>query len=306
MNNKTEPCDSIAGACKTSQSNPEPQELSQPQPHSQKPVQLFYFTDPICSACWGIEAQLRKLSLQYGDFFSIDYYMGGLLPNWEALAGGGISKPADVAVHWQEASEHYQMPIVGDVWLEDPLSSSFPPSIAFKAAQLQDEQKALVFLRRLRELLFVQKKNITRWQYVEQAAQQSGLEIEQFKNHFEGHAHKLFEQDLLLARQMGVRGFPTVFFATEHAPKTLVYGAKPYAVFEDTLLSLLADSDIITSPIAVDSSLENLSNYFFSLTQTEFSVLADIDFDEAGKQLNAFAQKNNLPIQKSKNGNIWR
>ena len=32
------------------------------------------------------------------------------------------------------------MPIDGDVWLEDPLNSSYPPSIAFKAAEMQDKR----------------------------------------------------------------------------------------------------------------------------------------------------------------------
>lgn len=85
--------------------------------------------------------------------------MGGLLPSFDNnYNSGGITKPADVAVHWDHASDYYQMPIDGNVWLEDPLSSSYPASIAFKAAQLQDEEKAVAFLRVMREMLFLQKK----------------------------------------------------------------------------------------------------------------------------------------------------
>ena len=133
-------------------------------PHSagNKPVKIIYFTDPICSSCWGIEPQLRKLKLAYGNNIEIDYRMGGLLPDW-SYNSGGISKPADVAHHWDEVSVHYDMPIDGDVWLEDPLPSSFPPSIAFKAAQMQDINKAVLFLREIREMVFLQKKNITKW-----------------------------------------------------------------------------------------------------------------------------------------------
>jgi len=102
----------------------------------EKPIQITYFTDPICSSCWGIEPQLRRLKLEYGAYLHIDYRMGGLLPDW-SYNSGGISKPSDVAGHWDEVSHHYDMPIDGDVWLEDPLPSSYPPSIAFKAAQMQ-------------------------------------------------------------------------------------------------------------------------------------------------------------------------
>ncbi len=29
-----------------------------------KPLKLVYFTDPICSSCWGIEPQLRKTEIR--------------------------------------------------------------------------------------------------------------------------------------------------------------------------------------------------------------------------------------------------
>ncbi len=137
--------------------------LLQPKAAQTKSITLLYFTDPICSSCWGAEPQLRRLKAEYGDAIDIQYHMGGLLPSWDVYNSGGISKPSDVAGHWDEVSPHYRMPIIGDVWLEDPLPSSYPPSIAFKAAQLQDPAKALVFLRRLREQVLVEKKNITKW-----------------------------------------------------------------------------------------------------------------------------------------------
>ena len=79
-----------------------------------KPLKVIYYTDPICSSCWGIEPQLRKLKLEYGSTLEIEYRMGGLLPDW-SYNSGGISKPSDVAHHWDEVSAYYDMPIDGDV-----------------------------------------------------------------------------------------------------------------------------------------------------------------------------------------------
>ncbi len=121
--------------------------------------------------------------------------MGGLLPDW-SYNSGGISKPSDVAHHWDEVSVHYDMPIDGDVWLEDPLSSSYPPSIAFKAAQWQHRDKAILFLRALREMVFLQKKNITKWEYIALAAAQAGLDSSQLKTDYAGYARTLFAGDL--------------------------------------------------------------------------------------------------------------
>ncbi|HEU5148318.1 MAG TPA: ClpXP adapter SpxH family protein, partial [Chryseosolibacter sp.] len=178
----------------------------------EKPVKILYFTDPICSSCWGIEPQLRKLKLEYGDYFDIEYRMGGLLKSWDTYGGRDVSGPTSVAQHWDEAGAHYDMPIDGDVWLEDPLHSSYPPSVAFKAAQLQGEKKALDFLRRIKEMVFLEKKNITRWEHLEQAGVDSGLEVATFQADYETRAKEMFEDDLAFARSMGVRGFPTIFF----------------------------------------------------------------------------------------------
>lgn len=155
---KTNPllCDIETGMCETTDGNKETTSINIVQ-STKKSVKLIYYTDPICSSCWGIEPQLRKLKLEYGNAIEIEYRMGGLLPNW-SYNSGGISKPADVASHWDEVSVHYDMPIDGDLWLEDPLDSSYPPSIAFKAAQMQDNKKALLFLREIKEMVLLHKK----------------------------------------------------------------------------------------------------------------------------------------------------
>src|SRR5574343_1716731 len=163
--------------------------------------------------------------------------MGGLLPDWN-YNNGGISKPSDVAHHWDEMSVYYDMPIDGDVWLEDPLQSSFPPSIAFKAAQLQDQEKASIFLRLIREMVFIQKKNICRWEHIESAATQSNLDIKQLKVDIEKKAQDLFNEDLELSRDLDVRGFPTMFFVDTTGKREIVYGSKPYTSYVNAIQKL--------------------------------------------------------------------
>jgi hypothetical protein len=51
----------------------------------------------------------------------------------------------DAAKHWEEVSKEHKTPLDGDIWIEDPLHSSYPPSIAFKAAQIQSNDKAISF-----------------------------------------------------------------------------------------------------------------------------------------------------------------
>lgn len=266
----------------------------------EKPVKIVYFTDPICSSCWGIEPQLRKLKLEYGHAVEIVYHMGGLLPDW-SYNSGGISKPSDVAHHWDEVSLHYNMPIDGDVWLEDPLPSSYPPSIAFKAAQMQDSHKAVVFLRALRDLLFLQKKNITKWEFVAQAALQAGLDTAQLQSDFNGKARDLFQEDLTLAREMGVRGFPTLFISNSQGQTEKVYGFKPYATFE-TGIQQVAPGVVKQS---YPKDCQSLFSHYPSLTLREFAELSEVSLQEARETLNRLTVQQALKVIECKNGNLW-
>ncbi len=265
-----------------------------------KPIRVLYFTDPICSACWGIEPQLRRLKLEYGEYIHIEYYMGGLLPDW-SYNSGGISKPSDVAHHWDEVSKYYEMPIDGDIWLEDPLNSSYPPSIAFKAAQMQDEHKSLLFLRKIREMVFLEKKNITKWQHISKAAIESGLDTIKLKFDYENGAKLRFQNDLSLSQDFGVRGFPTLFFVDESNTPLKVYGVKPYKVFEDAVLKL--KKDVTKNNYSV--TLLELFSRNKTLTTKEYAVLKDISFEEAEKELVVLHQNGHLNKLSTKNGNLW-
>ncbi|KAA2239258.1 DsbA family protein [Chitinophaga agrisoli] len=265
-----------------------------------KPVKIVYFTDPICSSCWGIEPQLKKLKLEYGRDIEINYHMGGLLPDW-SYNSGGISKPSDVAHHWDEVSLHYKMPIDGDVWLADPLDSSYPPSIACKAAQLQDKLKAVAFLRALREMVFLQKKNITKWEYIEQAGTQAGLNTQQLKADFEGKAKELFNEDLALARKLGVRGFPTLFVSNASGDTEIIYGVKPYANFEAGIKKVFAGAE----KAVYARDWKSLFAVYPTLTLREFAELSDMTFQEAEQRLVNLVKEDQLTVFESKNGALW-
>ncbi|SFC76819.1 Predicted dithiol-disulfide isomerase, DsbA family [Flexibacter flexilis DSM 6793] len=297
-------CDTASGTCAMPETahtaNPSEATIT-PETTAGKPVKIIYFTDPICSSCWGIEPQLRRLKLEYGAYLDIEYRMGGLLPSWEIYNSGGISKPSDVAQHWDEASAYYQMPIDGDVWLQDPLPSSYPPSVAFKAAQMQDGTKAIAFMRRLREMVFLEKKNITKPEHIATAATQSGLDAKQLAQDIGGKAQTLFEQDLALGRQMSVRGFPTMFFTDADGNRLTVYGFRPYEAYVDALKRLYPTAT--AQPFAAD--WESLFAKYPTLSTQEFAVLTGSSFAVAQNRLLDLFKQNKLRQQSCKNGVLW-
>lgn len=292
-------CDIETGMCETTDSTSECTSGNKVS-SDKKSIRIIYYTDPICSSCWGIEPQLRKLKLEYGDAVEIDYRMGGLLPDWN-YNSGGISSPADVASHWDEVSIHYDMPIDGDLWLEDPMDSSYPSSIAFKAAQLQDNQKAISFMREMREMMFLKKKNMAKWENLAIAAKKVGLNSEQLKTDFEGKAKGLFQEDLKLGQELGVRGFPTMFFVDDAGNQETVYGTRPYAFYEMAILKLNPNA----TKSEYSKNWETLFSIYPTLTAKEFSELSGTPRSESENQLNELVEKGKLEKHTTKNGSIW-
>lgn len=291
-------CDIETGMCETGETQ---DTTAKVQKADSKKVKLVYFTDPICSSCWGIEPQLRKLKLEYGDHIDIEYRMGGLLPDWN-YNSGGISSPADVAGHWDEVSLHYDMPIDGDLWLEDPLNSSYPPSIAFKAAQMQSEEKAYLFMREMRELVFLKKKNIAKWEHMVTAAEAVGLDVPQLKTDFEGKAKELFQEDLKVAREYGVRGFPTVIVLDDAGNRDVVYGARPYPFYEMAILKV--NPNLVKSEYS--KKWEDLFEIYPTLTAKEYSELSGTPRADSEGILNELTEKGKLEKLTTKNGSMWK
>lgn len=247
----------------------------------EKPLTITYFTDPICSSCWVLQPLLRKLLLEYDDYIKIDYHMGGLLPSWENFDDKRITKPTDAAQLWEEIRGKEKIPIDGDIWLEDPLMSSYPPCIAFKAAQLQDKDKAIFFLRRLKEMLFMEKKNINNWENLERAALFCGLDAALLQKNMKKEGIDDFKKDLAKANELNIRVFPTLIFERKGMESEILKGLKTYEIIEQTILKYVPDAKKNTN-LPTPADLFKLYN---NMTEKEFAFLLSIDQPAADAEL---------------------
>jgi len=273
-----------------------------PKPNYKK-VHILYFTDPICSTCWQSQPQLRKLKLEYGDYIEIEYCMGGLLPSWDNFNRGGITNPAEAAEHWRQVAAEENMPLSPNVWLENPIPSSYPPSIAFKAAQMQDTDKAIIFLRRLNEMLFLESKNIIENVLLYNAAFEAGLDAARLLRDLEGKAQQLFEADLELATELQISILPTFIFTDKFNNSKILEEYQHYESFEKTLFSFIPFAQKKT----VKNDLKSLFKVFPTLTTKEFSFLADVQTEEAEELLDNLHNEG-IIVQQLKNqiGVVWK
>jgi predicted DsbA family dithiol-disulfide isomerase len=273
---------------------------------SEAAVKIIYFTDPICSACWAIEPELKKFNLEYGDYFDLEYKMGGLLPNWDGFTddGSGISKPYDVAVHWEEVGQHTGMSIDGDVWLKDPLDSSYPPSIAFKAMQNQGKEKAILFLRAIREMVFLNQVNITKVEYLVAACEKVGgdkvLFLKDYKNPITEQA---FFNDINECREMGVSGFPTLIFTGKESVGYKISGSSRYDNYKLALEKAYGDRPMAKAILFNEYGI--LKKYKY-LSTIEISTILSDDEATTLANLNLLVSQGLITKEKQKHGLFWR
>jgi predicted DsbA family dithiol-disulfide isomerase len=229
--------------------------------------------------------------------------MGGLLPSWDNFNRGGITNPAEAAEHWRQVAAAEKMPMNPNVWIENPIPSSYPPSIAFKAAQMQDTDKAIIFLRRLNEMLFLESKNIIETDLLYNAAFEAGLDAARLLRDLEGKAQLLFEADLELASKLQISVLPTFIFTDKFNNSKVLKEYQRYESFEQTLLSF----NPTTQKKAVKNDIEAIFKVFPTLTAKEFSFLADVQNDEAEDLLNQLFNKG-IIVQQIKNqiGVVWK
>lgn len=254
-----------------------------------KKVNLLYFTDPVCSTCWLMQPQLRKLIIEYSEYLEIDYCMGGLLPSWENYTGKMINNKEDAFKYWESLSSDFAMPINPHVWKSDPLLSSFPPSIAFKAAQIQDREKAIVFLRRLNEQLFVKGNNICNNEIIIEEAFESGLDVARLLRDLKEKAKILFEEDIKLAKELYVKSMPTFIFTDRFDNSIILKGIQSFDAFEKVMKTFVPE---ITE--SKKQTLTSIFDKYNSVTSIEYAFLRNLSLDQALKELEKYHKKGTL------------
>jgi len=148
---------------------------------NKKRVNLIYFSDPVCSTCWIADSYVKKLLSEYSAIIDLEIRMGGMLESWADFAGNSSEKSAaGLQKLWNTESSRYGIQLDGSIWTKKPIASSTPASLAYYAAEIQSPEKAMKFIRVIREMLFLQNKDISENRHLVTAAHQVGLDVPTF------------------------------------------------------------------------------------------------------------------------------
>lgn len=201
-------------------------------------VEIQFYTDPLCCWSWAFEPQWRRLRYEFSGKIRWRYRMAGLIPNWNTYNDpmNNVIKPLQMGPVWLEAKHLSGMPIDDKVWYNDPPSSSYPACIAVKAAGIQSPAAAENYLRRVREAVMLNGRNIAKHEVLLDVARKLSeenpklLDYAQFEHNLNSEAaRKAFEEDLHKVNLHKISRYPTLTITKPNHPTgIMIVGYRPY------------------------------------------------------------------------------
>jgi putative protein-disulfide isomerase len=203
---------------------------SRPQQSSTDP-EVVYFGDPMCSWCWGISSQLRRLhDWCLAEAIPFRLVMGGL------RAGGGDAWDDRfrnfLRHHWEDVARS-----TGATFNTGLLDLDFfeydtePACRAVVAARMLGVVDELAFFSAVQRGFYVDNEDPKRPAFYAARCSAFGIAPGAFLEQFESDAAKsATRSDFASSRAARVTGFPTIALRTEG---TLAVVATGYATFDD-------------------------------------------------------------------------
>lgn len=184
---------------------------------STKPIELYAFIDPLCSSCFDLQPILRKLQVEYEQYFTLRVVLSTQLSTLNSFC-------KNETIH------------------EEDFTHPALPSVAIKAAELQGKRAGMRFLQKLQEQLFLDTKNVATYSNLISIAELAQLDMDEFKSDIQSkEATRAFQCDLYISREMDVNESPSLVFFNENIEDEgiKVCGVYSYEVYEKVLAEML-------------------------------------------------------------------
>lgn len=171
---------------------------------------LIYFSDPMCSWCYGFSPVIEDLRREFGRSLPIRVVMGGLRPGTEQP----MTEEAklEVANHWVHVHEATGLPFDGS-GMSAPgfIYDTDPAARAVVVARRDSEEMALAFLERTQRAFYAEGRDVTQADTLAEIAEALGLEREPFLAAWASEEAKQDTwRDYAISQRAGVTGFPTL------------------------------------------------------------------------------------------------
>lgn len=231
-----------------------------------KPIEMYLFLDPLCSSCWELQPIIRKLQVEYGQYFTIRTVLSTQI----STLNGFCKKPNEQTLKSNFDIEEIEHPVL--------------PSIAVKAAEFQGKRAALRFFNKIQEHLFMKTKNVLSYSVLQELAEEVKIDVQEFMNDIQSkECARSFQNDLSITCEMDVNAFPSIVFFNENIEDEgiKVSGIYPYEIYVQILHEMLNELPQKQETPALDKLFER----FHSLTTSEIASYYNISEPQAEREM---------------------
>jgi len=175
------------------------------------PPKLWYFTDPMCSWCWGFTPAIESIREEYGARLQTELVVGGLHPS-ETSPLTDVARE-DIYHDWRQVHERSGQPFDFDRAIPAAgfVCNSEPPSRAVVSAASLDEELTLPMMRAIQSAFFADGRDVTKTETLADLAAELGFDRGAFLELFETRSMRdKTHAQFVKTRQMGVRGLPAL------------------------------------------------------------------------------------------------
>ncbi|WP_425590396.1 ClpXP adapter SpxH family protein [Fictibacillus enclensis] len=270
-----------------------------------KPLELYSVIDPLSPECWALEPILKKLQVEYGQYFTLRHILGGRLDSLNSFRKKGYTSAKRIAERWDKTANMTGMSCDGDLWREDPIVAPYLVFLAIKAAELQGKQSGNKFLRTLREHLFLQKQNISKEDVLYSIAEMVGLDACEFmKDIHSQSAIKALHCDWKFAHEMEIDQIPTLIMFNDKAEEEglKIAGSYHYSIYVTIIEEMLGFRPEPSAPPAIE---EFMKIYRFVATK-ELAVVYNMTESEVETIMKKLVLQQVVKKVPVKHGTFWK
>lgn len=193
-----------------------------------KPGKIIYFGDPMCSWCWGISDNFKKLKDKYAGKFDFELVMGGLRP------GGGDpwndQMKQFLRHHWSQVSAVSGQPFKYDLLAWDEFNYDTEPACrAVRIIRDMAPHLEFDFYREIQFKFYAENEDPKNSDFYRTICAKFKIPFKAFRPMFLSSVYcDIVKEDFNKSLEYNVRSFPTVLFETKDKLETICNG---YATF---------------------------------------------------------------------------
>ncbi|MGM8212677.1 DsbA family protein [Virgibacillus sp. W0430] len=264
----------------------------------EKPIEIYAFIDPFCTECWTLDPIFKKLTMEYGRFFTIRPVISGRLIKLQKKS----NRQRNLIPIWEKTNKFSGISCDLDLHTDDV---PWITSMAIKAAELQGNRAGRLYLRKIQEAFFIKDEDISNEKVLIQCAKDAQLDVDEFTNDlYSPSAKKAFQCDLKILKEMRVDALPTLVFFNhiieDHGIK--IVGTHSYDTYVHILKEILQQDALP----AKKPTLEEFLARHGMVGNKELAIIYDWTIAEAEREMKKLQLKRKVKKIKMNYDSFWK